>query len=408
MKKFTFLFALMIASLGLYAQETKVELSLQPGYSQNVYFDFASGQAEGFDVAAWDIAFLRTSSYEFAERINDGLGIEVYEASDDPDDYATINPDDIDQWTQLYNSDTIWQLGAFDLASATYGWGEYNPANHHVSGTTVYVLKYKDGSFRKFMIDDFFAGYTFRYATWNAANTAWENEQVVTLSNSENAGKLFNFYSLTDNRSVVASPDLAKWDLVFQTYMTDLGIMYPVIGALQSPNVKVAKSTDEDVNAIDETAYSEKINTVGYDWKKFEGGAYLVDSDTYYFLKRADGKIFRFRFLSYSGSSTGNFSLGYEDVTGQTNSVNFDERNSLSIYPNPVTSNFINILYEAHDVQTTQVEIYDIAGKLMLKKQLPTNGFFNQQIDLTNMTKGVYILKFKSGKYTDTQKIIIE
>ncbi|MDX9704166.1 MAG: T9SS type A sorting domain-containing protein [Weeksellaceae bacterium] len=408
MKKFNLLLGILIGAGSVSAQETTVSLSLEPGYSKNVYFDFETGQSESFDVASWDIAFMRTSAFLFAERINDGLGIEVYEASDNPDDYATINPADIDNWIQLYNSDTLWEGGAFDYGSASYGWGEYNSVTHHVTGTIVYVLKYADGNFKKFMIDDFYNGYTFKYANWNTTNSTWENPQTVVLPNSENQGKLFNFYSLTQNQSVVASPDLENWDLVFQTYTTDLEIMYPVIGALQNPNVTVAKSTNTKVNSIDESEYKEEINTVGYDWKQFDGSGYIVDSDTYYFLKYNNGKVFRFHFISFDGSSTGNFELAYEDVTGQMSVLNFDEKNSLSIYPNPVKGKILNLLYESNEIQPAKVEIYDMTGKLVAQEQLQSNGYFNHKINLNHLSKGIYILKFNSGKYSDTKKIVIE
>lgn len=408
MKKFNLLLGILIGAGSVSAQETTVSLSLEPGYSKNVYFDFETGQSESFDVASWDIAFMRTSAFLFAERINDGLGIEVYEASDNPDDYATINPADIDNWIQLYNSDTLWEGGAFDYGSASYGWGEYNSVTHHVTGTIVYVLKYADGNFKKFMIDDFYNGYTFKYASWNTTNSTWENPQTVVLPNSENQGKLFNFYSLTQNQSVVASPDLENWDLVFQTYTTDLEIMYPVIGALQNPNVTVAKSTNTNVNSIDESEYKEEINTVGYDWKQFDGSGYIVDSDTYYFLKYNNGKVFRFHFISFDGSSTGNFELAYEDVTGQMSVLNFDEKNSLSIYPNPVKGKILNLLYESNEIQPAKVEIYDMTGKLVAQEQLQSNGYFNHKINLNHLSKGIYILKFNSGKYSDTKKIVIE
>lgn len=408
MKKFNLLLGILIGVGSVSAQETTVSLSLEPGYSKNVYFDFETGQSESFDVASWDIAFMRTSAFLFAERINDGLGIEVYEASDNPDDYATINPANIDNWIQLYNSDTLWEGGAFDYGSASYGWGEYNSVTHHVTGTIVYVLKYADGNFKKFMIDDFYNGYTFKYASWNTTNSTWENPQTVVLPNSENQGKLFNFYSLTQNQSVVASPDLENWDLVFQTYTTDLEIMYPVIGALQNPNVTVAKSTNTNVNSIDESEYKEEINTVGYDWKQFDGSGYIVDSDTYYFLKYNNGKVFRFHFISFDGSSTGNFELAYEDVTGQMSVLNFDEKNSLSIYPNPVKGKILNLLYESNEIQPAKVEIYDMTGKLVAQEQLQSNGYFNHKINLNHLSKGIYILKFNSGKYSDTKKIVIE
>lgn len=409
MRKIKLFSMFLAASLGLNAQETIANLSMGPSYSHNVYFDFDTGQSESFEAGLWDIAFLRTGTYSFAERINDGLGIKVYEASNNPDDYATVNPADIASWTQLFNSDTVWEAGAFDFGSAPYGWGDYNPVTHHVEGTVVYVLKYADGSFKKFMIEDFFNGYTFKYASWNSSSSNWENEHIVTLPNSENQGKLFNYYNLREHQSVVASADLENWDLVFQTYVTDIsGVMYPVIGALQNPNVKVAESTDPNVNLLSESDFKEEINSVGYDWKTFDGGGYSVNSDLYYFLKNEDGKVYRFHFLNYEGSTTGNLSFGYEDVTDQMSTVSFDQLNSFSIYPNPVITGQLNLLYEGTETGPAKVEIRDLTGKLLISNQLPGSGFYHHQIDLSRIPKGIYLVNFTIGRYSDSQKLIIK
>lgn len=408
MKKISLLLPILLASTGLVAQENIVNLSMEANYSKNVYFHFESGNSESYDVASWDVAFIRTSPFLIAERVNDGLGIELYEASNDPDDYATIDPTNIDTWTRLYNSDSMWEMGAFDSGSAEYGWGGYNPVNHHVEGTVVFVLKYSNGDMKKFMIENFYNGYNFKYANWDTTTLSWGSDYFVNLPNSENPGKLFNYYSLTNNESVVASPDLDDWDLVFQTYVTDLGIMYPVVGALHNPNVKVAKSTNLDVSLLGESDYKEEINTVGYDWKSFGNGGYVVNSSMYYFLKNANGKIYRFHFLTYEGSASGDFSFAYEDVSGQMSTINFDDKNSLSIYPNPVRGKILNLLYESNGVQETTIQVYDLTGKVVAQEKLPINGFFNHQMNLSHLSKGVYILKFNSGNYSKTQKIIIE
>lgn len=409
MKQLNLFLLLFMTTILVKAQETVVNLSMQPDYSQEVYFDFSTGQSENYDVDSWDIAFLRTDMFDFGERINDGLGIEVYEVSSNPNDWNNITPADIDNNTpQYYNSDTEWESGAFDQGSATYGWGEYNGANHHVDGKVIYILKYPGDSYKKFMIEDFSNGYTFKYASWNESNAKWINENTDTLSNDDNKGKLFNFYSLSNDEAVIASPDLNNWDLVFQKYTTDLGTMYPVQGALQNPNVEVAISTDP--NAEDnELNYHEEINTVGYDWKEFDGTSYTVDSDTYYFLKKEDGSVYRFHFLSYDGASTGDFSLGYEDVTHQMDIETFDTHNYFSIYPNPTTDRTLNILYKTNVATNNgDIAIYDLTGRQVYHENLKSNGFYNQTLDLSALSSGTYILKFNSGEYSTIKKLILK
>lgn len=406
MKHFNLLGMTLLAAFQLNAQETTVTLSMEQNYSKDVFFKFENGHTESFDKNSWDIAFLRTGSFEFGERVNDGLSISVFEASNNPADYASIDPANIDNWPQLYNSDTTWNFGPFDQASADYGWGEYNPATHHVTGKIVFVLQYGNGAIKKFMIEDFFGGYTIKYADWNASTSTWGEDHSAVIPNSQNQGKLFNYFNLNTHQDVIASPDLANWDLVFQSYLTDLGIMYPVIGALQNPNVTVAKSTDENAG-MDDLTFAEEINTVGYDWKSFNGSGYTVNSDMYYFLKYNNGDVYRFHFLTYEGSSTGNFSLAYENVTEQMDVVNFDSNNSLSIYPNPSKGDKVNLLYESSTVGNVQIEVYDMSGKTLIQKQLPSNGYFKHELNLNNLAKGIYILKFTSGKYSTTKKLLV-
>lgn len=394
------------------AQETVVELSMQPDYTQEVYFDFSSGEAENFDVDAWDISFYRMSSFDFGERINDGLGIEVYEVSTDPDDWNNFTPEDITEDTpQYYNSDTTWELGAFDQGGDpddqfSFGWADYNPDNHHLVGNTVFILKYPDGAYKQLFLVDFFGAYTFKYSEWNEANNSWENEQEVTLSNEEGDGQLFNFYSLNTHEAVTNYPSVESWDLVFQKYVTDLGMMYGVQGALQNPNVTIAVNTNEDA-AAEDLDFSDEINTVGYDWKEYDDSSYVVDPETYYFLKKEDGSIYRFHFLSYEGAETGNFSLGYEDVTDQMDVESFDLENSFSIYPNPTTDRNINLLYESNRYEDAVVEVYDLTGRKLKSLQLQPNGFSNHTLNLENLSSGTYLVKFQSGDFKTTKKLIL-
>lgn len=414
MKQYITTFMALCCAYILVAQETVVELSHQPGYSQEVYFNFESGNNYNFDVSSWEIAFLRTGAFEFGERINDGAGIEVYEVSRNPGDYNTVTPGDISGDTpRFYNSDTTWSLGAFDQGGdpsnpMSFGWGIYNPANHHIEGVATFILKYPNGSFKKFMIQEFFSGYTFKYASWDAGSNAWVNEQNVVLPNTQNEGKLFNHYNFSTNQSVVASPDVNNWDLVFQKYTADLeGMMYPVQGALQNPNVTVAVSDNPNAT-LDELSFSDEINTVGYDWKSFNGQSYDVNSDTYYFLKRENGTVYRFHFLSFEGASTGNFSLGYANVTDQMSVDNFELAHGIKVYPNPATGREVNISFNEDAAEKVELAIYSMTGQKILQKDLVPMGNSIQTLDLSGLSSGVYLLNFVSGNHATTKRLILK
>ncbi|HLU81174.1 MAG TPA: T9SS type A sorting domain-containing protein [Flavobacteriaceae bacterium] len=406
--KQTFFFLFISLGLSLNAQMTSVNLSMQPGYSDRVYYQFSNNTSQSFPAESWDLAFLRTSSMAIGTRVNPN--IEVYEASNNPSDWNSIDPSNIGSWTQLYNSDTTWEVGAIDNGSATYGWGEYNVGNHHVEGTVIFVLKYPDDSMKKFMIEDFFGGYTIKYADWNEATSTWETDETYTLTNSTNPDHMFNYFSLQTDAEVNASPTLQTWDIVFLQYLTDVGggMMYPVTGVFHNPEVSVAKNVEP--NGTPDTSnltFSDDINTIGYEWKNFNGTAYDIETDTYYYVKYSDGTVYRFHFTSFDGSSTGNLTLEYEEVTNLMSTVVFDKENSFSIFPNPSSDGRVEILYKNQTRENANVAVYALTGKKVFQTQLKNEGFYNQVLDLSDLASGVYLIKFQSGDFSTTEKIIL-
>lgn len=403
-------FFLLFISIGfsLNAQMTTVNLSMQPGYADRVFYKFSNNTSQSFSAESWDLAFLRTSSMAIGTRVNPD--IEVYEASNDPTDWNSIDPTNIGNWTQLYNSDVTWEVGAIDNGSATYGWGEYNVGNHHVEGTVVFVLKYPDNSLKKFMIEDFFGGYTFKYADWNETTSSWETDETYTLSNSTNTGHMFNYFSLQTDSEVNASPALQDWDMVFLQYLTDVGggMMYPVTGVFHNSEVKVAENNEP--NGTPDTSnliFSEDINSIGYEWKNFNGTSYDIETDTYYYLKYPDETVYRFHFTSFDGSSTGNLAFEYEDVTHLMSTVVFDNKNSFSIFPNPSSDGRVEILYENQTTGNGNVAVFSLTGKKVFETQLKDKGFYNQVLDLSDLAQGVYLVKFEAGGFSTTEKIIL-
>ncbi|HMI08751.1 MAG TPA: T9SS type A sorting domain-containing protein [Flavobacterium sp.] len=410
MKRRILLFAAILFGITTNAQVTAASVTMGPGYANQVYYKLSNQATNAYPHASWDIAFLRTSSFGFAARTNEARGIETYEASANIADWATIDVANIANWTRLYNSETEWDLGAVDQGSAAYGWGTYNVATHHVSGAVVFVLKYTDGTFRKFRIDDFFGGYTFTYATWSGS--AWLADTTVTLSNTANPTMRYNYYSLESNAAVLAEPSITDWDLVFTKYNTDLmgdgSVMYNVTGVLHHPDLEVAENLESGGNA--NLTYSADINTIGYDWKTFTGTAYTVNTDKAFYVKYPGGTIYRVIFSTFAGSGTGVITFNHEDVTALLATDNFANNVSFGVYPNPTLDKKINVIYEMPNgnADRNTVSVFNLTGAKVYEKQINNaSGFFNQEIDLGNLNTGVYILKFESGNYSTTKKIVL-
>lgn len=409
---------LMAAALPAFTAnaQTAASVTMGAGYANQVYYKMSTETTNTYPHASWDLAFLRTSNFGFATRVNDAKNVEVYEASANIADWATIDVTQVANWTRLYNSETIWENGAIDNGSATYGWGEYNPGNHHVTGSIVFVLKYANGTFRKFKIDDFFGGYTFTYATWSG--TAWGADQQVVLPNSANPTNKFNYYSLENGAAVVAEPASTDWDFTFTKYKTDYfgdgSFFQDVTGVLHHPDVQVAENLEPGGTPdVSNLTFVEDINVIGYDWKTFDMNTftYIINTDKAFYVKYLNNTVYRVVFTGFAGSSTGVITFNYQDVTNLLASETFANNASFGIYPNPSTDKKINVVYNlpAGNTDKNTLSIYSLTGAKVYERQMgPASGFFNQEIDLGSLNNGVYVLKFESGDYSTTKKIVLQ
>ena len=410
MKK-VLLSAIVLATTIINAQEN-VSISMGAGYENEVYVNLEDLTENTYEAASWDIAFLRNDPQNIGIRVNDGIGIQVFEAANDAAEFNSIDVAAEASWTPLYNDDTNWDNGAFMQGSATYGWGEYNPVTHHVEGTIVFVLKYSDGSYVKFINEDYFDSYTFKYATWDG--NAWVNETTQTINNEDNPENRYNYYSFQNNEEVVAEPEVDNWDFVFTKYTTYLdppGQFYTVTGVLHNPNVTVAQN-EESTGTGDpnEQDYLEEINTIGYDWKSFNGAGYDVNSDMAYYVKRADNTVYRVVFTAFEGSATGNLTFVLEDLS-ELGFNAISEDISFGMYPNPTANGQVTLVYDisATTPAKNTVEIYAMDGtRVFLEEVTNQSGFYNKTIDVSTLQSGVYVVNFISGSNSSSKKLIIK
>lgn len=92
-------------------------------------------------------------------------------------------------------------------------------------------------------------------------------------------------------------------------------------------------------------------------------------------------------------------SQNFNDLTLSTNSV--VANNNFKLYPNPNTS---GMLY----VSTTQGGTVDIAIFDVLGKQVINTKVLNNQIDVSALNSGMYIVKLRQGNANITKKLVIE
>ncbi|MGI9526511.1 MAG: T9SS type A sorting domain-containing protein [Weeksellaceae bacterium] len=414
MRKFLLLF--FVATMGM-AQEQSVDLSLGAGYVNDVFYKLSDGTNSSFERSQWDVAFYRVSIYDQGIRINHGKGLNLYEASSDIREWNTIDASNLEDYTLLYNSDVSWSFGAFNTGSASEGWGVYNSVNHHVIGSVIFLIEdVSTENIYKFMIEDYFGGYTIKYALWNGSS--WGADQTNVISNTENSNKFFNYLNLTTNELIDASPAMDGWDLKFTKYSTKVPtkdgdmLPYTVMGVLHNPNVvaaKVEESVDADFADTNTLNFSEDMNTIGYNWKALNSNwKYEIVPDRVFYVK-SDDIVYRFYFTSFEGSSTGNLSLNVEKENLSTLDVSGNVK--FAVYPNPVTQDQVTLVYDnATNISNKiQVEIYNMTGQKVYETSLNRSaGLFQRTLKLNNLAQGTYILRVISGNDIKSEKLIIK
>jgi len=99
------------------------------------------------------------------------------------------------------------------------------------------------------------------------------------------------------------------------------------------------------------------------------------------------------------------FDAGYDALgsvvfTQATLSLNDFEKNTFALYPKPV-QNILNIENSQSNIQ--EIQLYDLTGRLLTSIR-PDRNFAN--VDFSNLSNGIYLLRIASDEKTITKKII--
>jgi hypothetical protein len=293
-------------------------ISLGANYSNDIFYRLSDGLVTSAPRTNWDIGF-SVSAREAAIITNGAAGVTL-KVCPTTANWTWTTPIDTagySKWTTLYNSDTTWTEGAFNMNATghpNYGWGKYSEITHNLDGVALYIIKTRNGSFKKIWIEKKQSVdqiYNFRYADINGSN-----EKIVTML-CAGKNKNFLYYSIDTNAQVDREPETSQWDIVFTKWI-DRSINYPVTGVLQNIGVSALKSTDTDPSSTNmpSSGYLSAISTVGSDWKTVNMTTYQysIDATHVYLLKDLNKQIFRIKFKTFEGSTTGNLTFDISTV----------------------------------------------------------------------------------------------
>lgn len=77
------------------------------------------------------------------------------------------------------------------------------------------------------------------------------------------------------------------------------------------------------------------------------------------------------------------------------------------VYPNPNNGSF-NVHLNSTSDATITMELFDIRGRKVFNNEYANNGNFDQTINLSNVTAGVYLLNVSDGVSKETKKLVIQ
>ena len=192
---------LIILIAFIFNANAQVQITTGTGYQSQTFYNLANDAVKTIKNTDWDLAFTVYGQQDGGVFINEAAGSSMGQATPSIELYKTSAKTFADVITEasinlkedrLYNDEKnkSWANGAFNetrdkspAGAFDYGWGTYNPAASSVAATKVYVLRGRDGKFRKIEITSLKGViYTVRHANLEDRKSTRLNSSHVSQS----------------------------------------------------------------------------------------------------------------------------------------------------------------------------------------------------------------------------------
>ena len=106
------------------------------------------------------------------------------------------------------------------------------------------------------------------------------------------------------------------------------------------------------------------------------------------------------------GGALNSWSLNLCNTIVPLSNQEYDIQN-FTIFPNPNNGSF-NVKFDSNSGNQIKISVNDISGRQIFTKEYSNSSVFDQNINLTNLAHGVYLVNVVDGAKHSTKKIIIE
>ncbi len=402
------------------------QISTGAGYQKQTYYNLTTGTSKTVAHTTWDLAFSVYGQQDAGIFVNEAAGSSMGQSLPATEAYQapTDNFSDVITAAQvtdrLYNTEQNWSYGALNELRDTsdvfdYGWGKYNFGTNTVEGKHVFVLKLRDGTYRKVEIQKLaLTKYTFRHAALDGTD-----EKTITIDKKDFAGNTLAYFSFAAGKTVVVEPT-DGFDLLFTRYSALLTqgpttTQYIVAGILTNRGIQTAKAIGIDPKTVKvadyATKFSKDIDSIGHDWKSFNLAAnkWEVSTNRAYFVKMKDQTIWKLVFTDFEGSATGTATFEKTNL-GKPVAINENISNSIQykVFPSTLQDN-LNIAFDAPQSERIELAIINAAGRVELQQGIEANtGFQVFSLDASNLSTGLHFVRLTTKNGVAVAKVIKE
>lgn len=418
MKKITLSLASLLFAFSGFSQAVEDSIRMGASYANEMYLKLEDGTRTTHPANSWHIGFA-TSAYSVAVVSNPGLpspgmgqagiSISVY-PNGDASAFASVDTTGFYTWPKLYNDSLDYEVGAFNQSTNgtqfDYGWGQYNSINHQITGDSLYIVKIGSDCYKFKIVSKAAGKYTFNYALISD-NT--EGTQVEINGSTDYATKNFVFFNFADGQ--VKDLELAGWDLWATKHYDWYGTTpnQVVTGILVNPKWDVATVNVGSGNQASHNDYSSadfvnKKNNIGSTYKSLnmQTFAWEVTDSKVYYLQNAAGDVWKLYPTSFSGSSTGETKFMKEHIAYA--GVENVATQFVDVYPNPV-ENTATVVFEGKGA--TEIIVRNQMGQVVVAQSLAsTSGITQHQLDLSNLTNGMYFVQINQNGSSIVKNIV--
>lgn len=427
----------LVFGFAVVKSEVKTVELAAPNSAVSTFYNFETGVVKQDSVAKWDLAFM--TGMDAGIRINDLASLWLVPSKNIDDFGKPLDTAGISTWESLYNSDTTYNIGAFNLGIdgfdtglGDYGWGAYDQQTHLTLGTKLFVIRTSAG-YKQIAIESMISGvFTVKYC-----NLDGTNPKTVEVDKKAYSPRMFVYYSLSTETIYDREPDATNWDLVWGKYLgrtaapTGGFAWYSLTGMRQNvrpvpagPNgripagVRIAQVDSVEFATVatpDNDKFGGNINEIGDDWKTFVQATFSYSyKPSVYFAQRFDntgtpsGNIYKLSFTKFSGGNSVSTTFSQEKVIANSVEEN-PVLNNFALYPNLVNQGEnINLIYSAKSNDlNANFSIVNVLGETMAKYSFATNQDFKTvALPTQNLSAGVYWLVFDNQKRSSIKFIV--